>query len=141
MRLKCIMNIEFNLWSWLRNLNKYGDFFEFRHCQMADEYNSSNLYIFKELTSQSTTSNIIDYSWSLKNNIQLQSTKEYKQDELVMHYQVDSLYVEVIDEEQMLDSVHVTKIREEAILFEYKGGKLITKDVFKLQELEIKALQ
>ncbi len=71
----------------------------------------------------------------------MQSTKEYRKDTLIVHYQVDSLYVETIDEEQMLDSVHVTKIREETILFEYKGGKLITKDVFKLQELEIKTLQ
>lgn len=125
----------------LDGFNKYGDFFEFRHCKMFEEYNGSFLYIFKEVTPQLSMTSIIDYSWSLNGGIQIESTKEYRGDTLIMKYQIDSLHLEVIDREQMIDSIHVIKMRKDTILFEYKAGKMITKDVFTLQALEIKSLQ
>lgn len=125
----------------LDGFRKYGDFFEFRHCRMVEGYNASFLYIFKEITPQLSMTSIIDYSWSLEDGIQIQSTKEYREDTLIMKYQMDSLYLEVIDEEQMIDSIHVIKMRADTVVFEYTAGKMITKDVFTLQALEIKSLQ
>ena len=39
-----IMNIEFNLWSWLRNMTKYGDFF--LHLDIIDKYGIVNVRPF-----------------------------------------------------------------------------------------------
>jgi len=36
-----IMNIEFNLWSWIRNLTKYGDFY--LHLEIVDKYGVVNI--------------------------------------------------------------------------------------------------
>ena len=36
-----IMNIEFNLWSWIRNLTKYGDFY--LHLDILDKYGIVNI--------------------------------------------------------------------------------------------------
>tara|TARA_Y100000310_G_scaffold129595_1_gene128738 strand:- start:1627 stop:3477 length:1851 start_codon:yes stop_codon:yes gene_type:complete len=36
-----IMNIEFNLWSWIRNMTKYGDFF--LHLEILDKYGIVNI--------------------------------------------------------------------------------------------------
>jgi hypothetical protein len=41
-----IMNIEFNLWSWIRNLVKYGDFFlklEYLHLEIEPDYGIHNV--------------------------------------------------------------------------------------------------
>ena len=119
--------------NYYEGFNKIGNYFSLKICGCGTDLCLGRLYVFKEILPQDQQQPIPSYSWVNYegSSTVVNSTLEFKDDQLLMHYEEDSGRVD--DSANFnIDSVKCVDVK-----FYFKNNKWITPDSAKFDGLDV----